>query len=149
MLLVGLAFGAIYFATFFFAIKTFNLKTPGREEDEQTVVVGSIDTGSMNPIAYEARQFTKALGGLSNLTNIDACITRLRLTMVDPSIVDDALMKAMGASGVIRVGEKNVQIILGPKAEIVAGEMKKIAPNESLETIKLPVLAHQSEAVTA
>ena len=118
LVLIGLGFGAIYFTIFFFAIKTFNLKTPGREESisEETQSTESAD---------RAAQYLALLGGNNNITTINACITRLRLTLVDPEKVDEAGLKAMGASGVVRIGSNNVQVILGPQAEIIAGEIKK------------------------
>nr|MCL3793274.1 PTS transporter subunit EIIB [Actinomyces sp. 186855] len=61
-----------------------------------------------------------------NLSNIDACITRLRLTVKDMSIIDEKQLKALGAMGVVKLGTNNLQVILGPLAEIIAGEMKSI-----------------------
>lgn len=146
LVIIGLVFGAIYFCVFYFGIKLFNLKTPGREDDESgaasEAVQGSI--GSSRDNAYKARQFAKAVGGLGNLTNIDACITRLRLSLKDSSVADEAVMKRLGASGMIRVGEKNLQVILGPQAEIIAGEMKKIATSEDLSNIEVPGLSEQA-----
>lgn len=72
-----------------------------------------------------ARQYLKALGGHQNLSSIDACITRLRLTVNDMSQIEESTLKALGAMGVIKLGTNNLQVILGPLAEIVAGEMKK------------------------
>ncbi|MEI8597342.1 glucose PTS transporter subunit EIIB [Vibrio sp. M60_M31a] len=85
-----------------------------------------------------ARQYLKALGGHENLTAIDACITRLRLTLKDRSVADEAVLKKLGAKGVVKLGENNLQVILGPLAEIVAGEMKAIGANEDLSNVKLP-----------
>ena len=85
-----------------------------------------------------ARQYLKALGGHDNLTSIDACITRLRLTLKDRSVADEEVLKKLGAKGVVKLGENNLQVILGPLAEIVAGEMKAIGANEDLSNVKLP-----------
>lgn len=152
LVVIGLAFAAIYFCVFYFAINMFNLKTPGREDEggnavEVEAVVA--DKRGMSDNAYQARQFIKAIGGLGNVTNIDACITRLRLTLKDPSVADERVVKALGASGMIRVGEKNLQIILGPQAEIIAGEMKKIATAEDLTTIQLPGQAREVVAAVS
>ena len=141
---IGLVFSVIYFCVFYFAIKFFDLKTPGRENE-----VGQVtDSGTMpanikgvSNNAYTARQFTKAVGGLDNVTSIGSCITRLRLTLKDTSAVDENIIKALGASGMMRVGEKNLQIILGPQAEIIAEEMKKIAADADLSTVRLPTLS--------
>ncbi|MGB1270506.1 MAG: N-acetylglucosamine-specific PTS transporter subunit IIBC [Endozoicomonas sp.] len=151
LVVTGLVFGAIYFCVFYFGIKLFNLKTPGREDDESGSVSKAVQgsTGSSRDNAYKARQFVKAVGGLGNLTNIDACITRLRLTLNDTSIADETVIKGLGASGMIRVGEQNLQIILGPQAEIIAGEMKKIASTEDLSNIEVPGLSEQAPEVAA
>lgn len=138
LLIIGLVFGAVYFVTFSFAIRAFNLKSPGREDDdleaetETEIVKGEPVKGDL------ARQYLKALGGHENLTSIDACITRLRLTLKDRSLADEVVLKKLGAKGVVKLGENNLQVILGPLAEIVAGEMKQIAPNEDLTDAKLP-----------
>ncbi|HDY7872065.1 TPA: PTS transporter subunit EIIC [Vibrio vulnificus] len=134
LLLIGLAFGALYFFTFFFAIRAFNLKSPGREDDDSETSAASGDAKSGDL----ARQYLKALGGHENLTSIDACITRLRLTLKDRSVADEAVLKKLGAKGVVKLGENNLQVILGPLAEIVAGEMKAIGVNEDLSEVKLP-----------
>ncbi|MEI8595148.1 N-acetylglucosamine-specific PTS transporter subunit IIBC [Photobacterium sp. Hal280] len=135
MLIVqGLVFFAIYYAIFRFAIVKFNLKTPGREDADADEVLasGSQETGEL------AKQYLKALGGHGNLENIDACITRLRLTLKDSSLADEKTLKALGAMGVVKLGSNNLQVILGPLAEIVAGEMKKIPASEDLSAVKLP-----------
>jgi PTS system N-acetylglucosamine-specific IIC component len=80
----------------------------------------------------------KALGGHQNLTSIDACITRLRLSVADRDIVDEAKLKAIGAMGVVKLGENNLQVILGPLAEIIAGELKQIPEDEDLSKVSLP-----------
>ncbi|MFK0570117.1 N-acetylglucosamine-specific PTS transporter subunit IIBC [Endozoicomonas sp.] len=151
LVVIGLVFSAIYFCVFYFGIKIFNLKTPGREDDDDSIVEATpvVDTQGMSDNAYKARQFTRAIGGLDNVTNIDACITRLRLTLNDPAVADERVIKALGASGMIRMGEKNLQIILGPQAEIIAGEMKKIAVSEDLSSIQLPGQAQEAAALLA
>ncbi|MGF1699102.1 N-acetylglucosamine-specific PTS transporter subunit IIBC [Photobacterium makurazakiensis] len=123
MLIVqGFVFFALYYFIFRAVIVKFNLKTPGREDDdvEEGAVQGSKETGEL------AQQYVKALGGHENLENIDACITRLRLTLKDSSLADEKQLKALGAMGVVKLGSNNLQVILGPLAEIVAGEMKKM-----------------------
>ncbi|GAL05469.1 N-acetylglucosamine-specific PTS transporter subunit IIBC [Photobacterium aphoticum] len=135
MLIVqGLVFFALYYFIFRTAIVKFNLKTPGREDLDDTAsdVQGAKETGEL------AKQYIKALGGVSNLENIDACITRLRLTLKDSSLADEKTLKALGAMGVVKLGSNNLQVILGPLAEIVAGEMKKVSPSEDLSSVKLP-----------
>ena len=138
MLIVqGLVFFAIYYFTFSFAIRKLNLKTPGREPE----VVDAVAAPAF-AAAAPATSFTKAaggsetehlaqvylalIGGAANVTNVDACISRLRLTLKDTSKVDEAAAKRAGASGVIRLNSQNVQIIIGPKAELIATAMQKL-----------------------
>lgn len=139
LLLVGLGFFALYFVTFTFAIRTFNLKSPGREDEE----AGNIAAASKNakvagePL-QEARQYFKALGGVENVASIDACITRLRLTLNDRELINESALKKLGAKGVVKLGDKNLQVILGPQAEIVAGDMKKVPATDDLSDVQLP-----------
>ncbi|GAB2655213.1 N-acetylglucosamine-specific PTS transporter subunit IIBC [Vibrio panuliri] len=131
LILQGLCFAALYYAVFRFAIIKFDLKTPGREselaEDVRQTSVGE-----------RAAQFLKALGGHSNLTSIDSCITRLRLSLKDVSRADEATLKALGAMGVVRIGENNLQVIVGTEAEQIASEMKQIPTHQDLSEIPLP-----------
>lgn len=106
-------FFAIYFVVFTFAIRFFKLKTPGREDDE--AVAGNSDDQS-EAIA----QYIAALGGKDNLRIVDACITRLRLTLVDNSVLDEPVLKSLGAKGILKMGTQNAQVILGPQAESIA-----------------------------
>ena len=117
LVMVGLAFAFVYFCTFYFAIKTFNLKTPGREDED---VAETIDVKA----SQRAGHYIQLLGGQDNLKTVGACITRLRLTLADSTLVDEAGLKALGAKGVVRLGSNNLQVILGPQAEIIAGEIK-------------------------
>ncbi|MCG7490348.1 N-acetylglucosamine-specific PTS transporter subunit IIBC [Vibrio sp. Of14-4] len=128
----GLVFFCIYYAVFRTVIVKFNLKTPGREEEDSSELVAS---GSSSELA---KQYLKALGGHENLTAIDACITRLRLTIKDTSVINESTLKNLGAMGVVKLGANNVQVILGPLAEIVAGEMKKIPKDEDLSSVVIP-----------
>ncbi|MGL4207201.1 MAG: N-acetylglucosamine-specific PTS transporter subunit IIBC [Aeromonadaceae bacterium] len=136
LLLQGVAFFFIYYLLFRFMIVRFNLKTPGREEEE----VGAPTQGEAQATSRGelARQYLKALGGHSNLQSIDACITRLRLTLKDRTLVNERVLKGLGASGVIKLGEQNLQVVLGPLAEIMAGEMKQIPLTEDLSQVRLP-----------
>lgn len=121
MLLVqGLVFAVIYYVLFRTVIRLFNLKTPGREEETENVVINT-DSHS-----ERAKQFIVALGGKENITTIDACITRLRLTLADTTKVDESQLTALGSKGNIKLGENGFQVILGTEAEFVADAMKKV-----------------------
>ncbi|MGL5739146.1 MAG: PTS transporter subunit EIIC, partial [Plesiomonas shigelloides] len=137
LVLQGFAFSAVYYFVFRFAIVKFNLKTPGREDDEDEELVETVHSTDNQELA---KKYLKALGGHANLTTIDACITRLRLTMKDRSIADERVLKALGAKGVVKLGENNLQIILGPQAEIIATEMKRIPATEDLSNISIPTV---------
>jgi len=117
---VGLAFAVIYYLVFVWAIKAFNLPTPGRiDETEDT-------TGGANDLRGIAEAYVDRLGGLENIEAIDSCITRLRLTLKDTSIVNDKELIQLGASGVLRPNKNNIQVVVGTKAELIAEQMKKI-----------------------
>lgn len=130
MLIVqGLVFFCIYYVIFRFMILRFNLLTPGREQDSGDETIDGYDENlsseshNDSDIQKEARQYVSAVGGSDNIVNIDACITRLRLTVKDSAIVNDAMAKRIGASGVIRLNKQNVQVIVGTRAELVAKAM--------------------------
>lgn len=115
---VGLVYGAIYYGVFRFAIQRFNLKTPGRE-DEEAVAVETVVTGG-----GRGADFLAALGGAANLSSVDACTTRLRLIVIDQGAANEGALKALGARGVVRPSDKALQVVLGPIADTVAGEIR-------------------------
>lgn len=106
-------FFAIYFVVFTFAIRFFKLKTPGREDDDTV-------TGDSDDQSEAIAQYIAALGGKDNLKIVDACITRLRLTLTDNSVLDEQALKSLGAKGILKMGTQNAQVILGPQAESIA-----------------------------
>lgn len=117
---VGLVFALIYYFGFRFAIRKFNLKTPGREDvedDNETV-----SAGKGGDLPYEVLE---AMGGKENISNLDACITRLRVSVNDINNVDKNRLKKLGAAGVLEVGN-NIQAIFGPRSETIKGQMKDI-----------------------
>ncbi len=141
----GLVFFVIYYVVFRFTILKFNLMTPGRElavagseADGQDVNVSSNKEQDATELA---RQYIAAVGGSDNLTGIDACITRLRLNVKDSSLVNEALAKRLGASGVIRLNKTSVQIIVGFVAEKIANAMKTTGPVAAAEAAPTPVVA--------
>ena len=123
LLPIGIAFFVIYYVVFRFVITKFNLKTPGREDDnteEMNIELGDADYAAM------AAAILEGLGGKENVTSADNCITRLRLEVKDRLLVDEKKLKASGAAGVIRPGKTSVQVIIGPKVQFVADEFKKL-----------------------
>jgi PTS system glucose-specific IIC component len=137
VLLVGPIYFGVYYAIFYGAIKMFSLKTPGREPEEAPELVASGGPALADPRQEFARQLVLAFGGKSNINSLDACITRLRIGVSDPNKVNQARLKAMGAAGVVVVGN-NMQAIFGPKSEgfkIDMDEYLKVAgPEAELST---------------
>lgn len=134
-LLVGLIYGVVYFFVFYFAIKIWNLKTLGRE-DETEVNLSKADKTSVQyrntknekPDVSLSRgaKYLQALGGKGNIKNIDNCITRLRLEIFDKTKVNETQLKSLGAKGVLYPGEGLLQVIIGPEADVIAGEIRKM-----------------------
>ncbi|MBO7252891.1 MAG: PTS transporter subunit EIIC [Oscillospiraceae bacterium] len=121
---LGIAAFAVFYFVFKFAITKWDLKTPGREDDqegEMKIELANNDFTAMAEIILEG------LGGKDNVTSIDHCITRLRLEVKDRLLVDEKKIKSSGASGVIRPGKTAVQVVIGPKVQFVYEEFKKIA----------------------
>ncbi|MES1200732.1 MAG: N-acetylglucosamine-specific PTS transporter subunit IIBC [Pseudomonadota bacterium] len=119
LLPVGLCFFVLYYGLFRGAIAVFNLKTPGREPEEETPVAAAVSTSG-----GRGGDFVGALGGAANLTSVDACTTRLRLEVTDQTRVDEKALKALGARGFVRPGPNALQVVLGPIADQVAGEIR-------------------------
>ncbi len=120
---LGIAAFVVYYLVFKFAITKWDLKTPGREDDqeaEKTIEIGDADFAAMAAVILEG------LGGKENVTSIDHCITRLRLEVKDRLLVDEKKIKSSGAAGVIRPGKTSVQVIIGPKVQFVHDEFKKL-----------------------
>jgi PTS system N-acetylglucosamine-specific IIC component len=114
---VGLVYFAVYYFSFSWCIRKFDLKTPGREAADMVAAPAGTSEG-------RGRGFVLALGGKDNLRTVDACMTRLRLTLADPASIDEARLRQLGAKGIVRPGGDAVQVVLGPVADQVAGEIR-------------------------
>ncbi len=131
IVIVGLAYAVVYYFVFYFMITRLNLKTPGREADsEETKLYTRKDMNSRKQSASEPGGFdrvsaliVKGLGGRGNLSDVDCCATRLRVTVNEPGLVQDALLRESGASGVIRKGN-GVQVIYGPQVSVVKSNLE-------------------------
>ena len=120
---MGIAAFVVFYLVFKFAITKWNLKTPGREDDQEAetkIELANDDFTGMAQIILEG------CGGKENIVSIDNCITRLRLEVKDRLAVDEKKIKSSGAAGVIRPGKTSVQVIIGPKVQFVADEFKKL-----------------------
>ncbi|MGA7778970.1 MAG: N-acetylglucosamine-specific PTS transporter subunit IIBC [Paraburkholderia sp.] len=128
-LVVGAVYAVVYYGLFRFFIRKFNMATPGREPAAAEEQVESFDKGGfVSPAAAasvpRAVRYIAALGGASNLSIVDACTTRLRLSVVDPNKVSETELKTIGARGVLKRGATSVQVIIGPEADIIADEIR-------------------------
>ena len=121
---LGVAAFVVFYLVFRFAITKWDLKTPGREDDQEgelKIELANDDFTSMAKIILEG------VGGKENVTSIDHCITRLRLEVKDRLLVDEKKIKSSGAAGVVRPGKTSVQVVIGPKVQFVYDEFKKLA----------------------
>ena len=114
---VGLVYAVIYYVVFRFLIVKFNFKTPGREDKQ-----ASVANTSASKLPFDVLD---AMGGKENIKHLDACITRLRVEVNDKSKVDVEGLKALGASGVLEVGN-DMQAIFGPKSDQIKHDMARI-----------------------
>lgn len=133
--IVGVAYFFIYYFTFYFMITKMDLKTPGREEgDEETKLFTRSDFKAKTGVGPDGSSpaggvsdpvsalILQGLGGKANLSDVDCCATRLRVTVVDPDRVNDALLKRSGASGVIHKGN-GVQVVYGPQVAVIKSNL--------------------------
>lgn len=141
---VGIIYFILYFVIFSFLIKKLDLKTPGREDTEETKLYTKADYkarqegGSQNsekalsPEDEKSMLITRGLGGKKNISDVDCCATRLRCTVVDPDKVKDAVLKQTGPSGIIKKGQ-GIQIIYGPSVSVIKSNLEEYlagAPEE-------------------
>ncbi len=119
VIVFGLCLAVVYYFMFRFAIRKFDLKTPGRELEELEEEV-KLDGHEKAVLILDA------LGGKENIKSIDACITRLRVNVNDTAKVNDAELKQLGAAGVLKIGKDGVQAIFGTKAEGIKDDIKKL-----------------------
>lgn len=150
LLVLGLVMAVVYYFTFDFVIKKFNMMTPGREEGgegEEEPDLSSAD----EKFAFLASRIYQGLGN-DNLKTVDNCTTRLRLTVENSDLVDQAAIKATGVPGVRVLDKKNVQVIVGTEVQFVADELKKIqqtgeVPDHIVATTE-EVVQPDTEAIT-
>ena len=134
IVIVGIVYFIIYYFLFGFMIRKFNYKTPGREElDEETKLYTRKDynakkekggkTEEKEEKSVRAANILEGLGGKNNLSDIDCCATRLRITVKEPDKVNDAALRATGASGIIKKGN-GIQVIYGPRVTVIKSELE-------------------------
>ena len=124
---LGIAAFVVFYLVFYFAITKFNLKTPGREDEEADFA--EVDKNAKlanNDFTAIAAAVLEGLGGKENVESLDNCITRLRLEVKDGTLVNEKKIKAAGVAGVMRPSQTAVQVIIGTKVQFVADEMAKM-----------------------
>ena len=127
---MGVFWFFIYFFVFYFFIKRFNLKTPGREDDE--LVDDEVSATGSKDDAYlvTAASFIEGIGGTANITDLDNCATRLRMEIDDVSKVDDTALKRAGAAGTMKSGGHSVQVVYGLNVQFVKDAMERLMSGE-------------------
>ena len=120
---LGIAAFIVFYVVFRFAIVKFNLKTPGREDDDVDETTVKLANNNFTEVA---KIILEGVGGKENVASIDNCITRIRLEIKDYTKVDEKKIKSAGVAGVIRPGKTSVQVIIGTKVQFVADEFKKL-----------------------
>ncbi|AJS57825.1 glucose PTS transporter subunit IIA [Paenibacillus sp. IHBB 10380] len=119
LLPIGVGYGLIYYLLFRWAIRRFRIPTPGREE-------GSVLEDWGGSIPYQAPLILEALGGKSNIVQVESCITRLRLTVKNDRLIDSNGLKSLGSAGLIKLGGGNVQVVFGTYSELIREEVNKL-----------------------
>ena len=122
---LGIAAFVVFYFVFLFAIKKFDLKTPGREDDDDLEEEKKVQLASDNYTEI-AKKILAGCGGKGNIVSIENCVTRLRLEVRDMTAVNDKAIKAAGVAGVIKPGKTSVQVIVGTKVQFVADAFSKL-----------------------
>lgn len=163
ILVAGVVYFALYYFIFKFLIEKFNLKTPGREDDSEETklytkkdVAEKTTTGS-GDVEEQTLLILEGLGGHENISDLDSCATRLRVTVIDADKVDEKILKVSGAAGVVKSG-KAVQVVYGPQVSVIKSkiadfmenpvEVKKVVIEETVEEV-LEVQAGKNEVIYA
>lgn len=156
IVIIGLIYAVVYYLVFRFMIIKLNLKTPGREaDDEETKLYTRKDvdekkTGKSASAGTDtiSAAIIKGLGGKDNISDVDCCATRLRITVKNPDIVSDSLLKQSGASGVVHKGN-GIQIIYGPQVSVVKSKLEDFMDSADADRLDeiLGSASETSEAV--
>ncbi|HEY8345409.1 MAG TPA: N-acetylglucosamine-specific PTS transporter subunit IIBC [Bacillota bacterium] len=127
LLLVSIAFGVVYYFVFVYFIKKLDIPTPGRIDEESAAMAGLSDT----QLRERAADVLAAVGGKDNLKVVDACVTRIRITVHNADLVDEARLKELGATAVLKMPGNNFQIVVGTVADPLVTHMKAVMSNRS------------------
>lgn len=141
IVIVGIVYFFVYYFLFSFLIKKMDLKTPGRDDEaEEVKLYTRADVNAKNAEGTESADdilsilITKGLGGKANISDVDCCITRLRCTVKDASLVSEAVLKQTGSKGVIQKGT-GVQIVYGPKVTVIKSDLEHFLSTKKSDEI--------------
>ena len=157
IMIVGVGYFIVYYFLFSFLIKKMDLKTPGRDDMEEVKLYTRADVNARkegaaaNPEDAVSEGILVGLGGKKNISDVDCCATRLRCTVYKPELVQDSILKATGASGVVHKGN-GVQIIYGPKVTVIKSNFEdylETAPDEEIVPQAEEVAVTKEENTTA
>ena len=156
VVVVGLVYFVLYYFIFRFMIMKFDFKTPGRDDSEEVKLytradVNARDAASSNPVAAAdpvSALIVEGLGGASNLSDVDCCATRLRVTVKDAALVKNDVLKQSGASGVICKGN-GVQVVYGPKVAVIKAKLEDYLENAPKTPAAAPAAPVAAEAPAA
>lgn len=156
VVVVGLVYFVLYYFIFRFMIMKFDFKTPGRDDSEEVKLytradVNARDAASSNPAAAAdpvSALIVEGLGGASNLSDVDCCATRLRVTVKDAALVKNDVLKQSGASGVICKGN-GVQVVYGPKVAVIKAKLEDYLENAPKTPAAAPAAPVAAEAPAA
>ena len=149
VVVVGVVYFVVYYLTFSLMINKMDLKTPGREDGEEETklftradfkaktgvgpdAAGGAAAGKDNTVSI---QILQGLGGKANLSDVDCCATRLRVTVIDPAKVSDAVLKASGARGIIHKGN-GVQVIYGPQVSVIKSNLEDFLDTPAADEVQ-------------
>lgn len=128
LFLISLVFGVIYYFVFVFCIKQLNIPTPGRIDEESVALAGLGNT----ELRDKATEILAAIGGKENLKVMDACVTRIRITVINGELVNEARLKELGATAVLKMPGNNFQIVVGTVADPLVTHMKAVISGKGL-----------------
>lgn len=157
IVIVGVGYFIVYYFLFSFLIKKMDLKTPGRDDVEEVKLYTRADVNARkegaaaNPEDAVSEGILVGLGGKKNISDVDCCATRLRCTVYKPELVQDSILKATGASGVVHKGN-GVQIIYGPKVTVIKSNFEdylETAPDEEIVPLAEEVAVTKEENTTS
>ena len=157
IVLVGLVYFVVYYFLFSFMIKKFNMKTPGREDDDEEVKLYTrADVNARKEAQANGEGgdqeisalITQGLGGKGNISGVDCCATRLRITVYNGDLVDEAVLKTTGAAGVIKKGN-GVQVIYGPKVTVIKSNLEDYLQSSASDAPVEPVKEETANAIAA